>query len=38
MSYQSTRSAAANSLEAVLTGIAPDGGLYIDPSIAARPL
>ena len=38
MSYQSTRSAAAaNSLEAVLTGIAPDGGLYIDPSIAARP-
>lgn len=38
MSYQSTRSAAAaNSLEAVLTGIAPDGGLYIDPSISARP-
>ena len=38
MSYQSTRSAAAaNSLEAVLSGIAPDGGLYIDPSIAARP-
>ncbi len=38
MQYQSTRSGlTANSLEAVLRGIAPDGGLYIDPDIAARP-
>ena len=38
MSYQSTRStAAADSLDAVLAGIAPDGGLYIDPSISVRP-
>ena len=34
MLYQSTRSNfTASSLEAVLQGIAPDGGLYIDPAI-----
>ena len=38
MYYQSTRSShTANSLEAVIRGIAPDGGLYVDPDIAARP-
>ena len=34
MLYQSTRSNhSANSMQAVLQGIAPDGGLYIDPAI-----
>ena len=34
MLYQSTRSSlTADSLEAVLQGIAPDGGLYIDPGV-----
>ena len=34
MYYQSTRSdIKANSMEAVLQGLAPDGGLYIDPAI-----
>ena len=38
MYYQSTRSShTANSLEAVIRGIAPDGGLYVDPNITARP-
>ena len=37
MYYQSTRSShTANSLEAVIRGIAPDGGLYVDPNITAR--
>ncbi|MBR6350786.1 MAG: threonine synthase [Firmicutes bacterium] len=38
MKYQSTRSLhTASDTEAVLQGIAPDGGLYIDPSIGAWP-
>lgn len=37
MDYQSTRgNLKASSLEAVLNGIAPDGGLYIDPALATR--
>lgn len=37
MYYQSTRSShSASSLEAVIRGIAPDGGLYVDPCIASR--
>lgn len=37
MEYISTRSAlSASPAEAVLRGIAPDGGLYIDPALAAR--
>lgn len=37
MYYQSTRSShSVNSLEAVVRGIAPDGGLYVDPGIASR--
>lgn len=37
MYYQSTRSdIKANSLEAVLNGIAPDGGLYVDAALAER--
>lgn len=39
MRYQSTRSnITADSINAVLTGIAPDGGLFVDPSIADRAL
>lgn len=35
MNYQSTRSAhCVNSLQAVLQGLAPDGGLYIDPELS----
>ena len=38
MLYQSTRSAhQAPDTAAVLEGIAPDGGLYIDPGLAGRP-
>ncbi len=38
MLYQSTRSEhRASDTAAVLEGIAPDGGLYIDPTLAARP-
>ena len=38
MNYQSTRSAmCANDTDAVLQGIAPDGGLYIDPELDKRP-
>ncbi|MBR1456893.1 MAG: threonine synthase, partial [Oscillospiraceae bacterium] len=38
MEYQSTRSALrAEDTAAVLQGIAPDGGLYIDPRLADRP-
>ena len=38
MLYQSTRSAhQASDTAAVLEGIAPDGGLYIDPGLADRP-
>ncbi len=38
MNYQSTRSAAqASDIAAVLQGIAPDGGLYVDPDLAKRP-
>ena len=34
--FQSTRSAArATAPEAVLRGLAPDGGLYVDPQIAS---
>lgn len=37
MLFQSTRSGlTANALEAVLEGIAPDGGLYVDPSLPSR--
>ena len=37
MFYQSTRSSLrASDLEAVLQGLAPDGGLYIDPEIRSR--
>ena len=36
--YQSTRSRyCVSDTEAVLKGIAPDGGLFVDPEIAARP-
>ena len=39
MIYQSTRGAefTARDTEAVLRGIAPDGGLYIDPALGSRP-
>ena len=38
MYYQSTRSShRVSDTEAVLEGIAPDGGLYIDPNPGARP-
>ncbi len=38
MDYQSTRSGIrAADTAAVLEGIAPDGGLYIDPDLAGRP-
>ena len=38
MNYQSTRSNhIASDTAAVLRGIAPDGGLYIDPSLGQRP-
>lgn len=39
MLYQSTRNEniTANSIQAVLQGPAPDGGLYIDPSLGERP-
>ena len=38
MNYQSTRSAmCAADTDAVLQGIAPDGGLYIDPDLGRRP-
>ncbi len=38
MHYQSTRSAnTVSDVNAVLQGIAPDGGLYIDPTLADRP-
>ena len=38
MSYQSTRSMErVSDTAAVLRGIAPDGGLYIDPELARRP-
>ena len=38
MLYQSTRgSAPADGCEAVLRGIAPDGGLYVDASLGRRP-
>ena len=38
MFYQSTRSSLrASDLEAVLQGLAADGGLYIDPDIRFRP-
>ena len=37
MNYQSTRGALfADAAEALLNGIAPDGGLYVDPSLGAR--
>ena len=37
MLYRSTRSElTASDLEAVLQGLAPDGGLYIDPTLAER--
>ncbi len=36
--FQSTRgSASVSAPEAVLGGIAPDGGLYVDPQISSRP-
>ena len=36
--YQSTRSACAVSpAQAILQGLAPDGGLFIDPALASRP-
>lgn len=40
MIYQSTRGAefTARDTEAVLRGIAPDGGLYIDPGAWEPPL
>ena len=38
MNYQSTRGAVhADAAEAILRGIAADGGLFVDPSIAERP-
>ncbi len=38
MQYQSTRSdISANGLQAVLSGLAPDGGLYVDSSLSRRP-
>lgn len=38
MRYQSTRSKyTTDDVRAVLDGIAPDGGLYIDPSLGERP-
>ncbi|MEA5152306.1 MAG: threonine synthase [Oscillospiraceae bacterium] len=38
MLYQSTRgNSSASGTQAVLRGIAPDGGLYIDPGLAGRP-
>ena len=38
MKYTSTRSGeSCNSLQAVLTGIAPDGGLFISPEILSSP-
>ena len=37
MIYRSTRSdIQANSLEAVLKGLAPDGGLFVDAAIGTR--
>ena len=37
MEYQSTRSALrCGDVRAVLSGIAPDGGLYVDPQLSAR--
>ena len=36
--YQSTRSSySVSDTSAVLQGIAPDGGLFVDPGIAQRP-
>ena len=38
MNYQSTRGALfADPAEAILRGIAADGGLYVDPALGARP-
>ena len=38
MDYQSTRGALfASDAEAILRGIAADGGLFVDPSLAERP-
>ena len=38
MDYQSTRGAFfADEAEAILLGIAPDGGLFVDPAITERP-